>query len=257
MAWVELDSAVTSPAQTDLVFGPITTPATLQGRVLTQLDNLSTQSPYYARVPDWVNQAKDEILMLGLALGKQVLDQVPRLQHWRWYDITVDAQNYLPLPERMLWLDDISITRSTVTPNLSSVHQTYPVSPWRGNDADWGTLSRTATGYPQLYKRAGGRVELWPTPDASPTNYLTYVIAHGTRMDKDLSTNGDVLLMSPRMQLLCVDLAVVIGMENMNWEEAPDKRAQLESRLARLIGLKQKEQNMRTGNTRVSGMGGR
>lgn len=254
MSWTEVDSAVTQPAQTDIAYGPIGTATSLQGRVVTQLDNLPSQHPHYSMIGAYFNEAKDEILRTALQQNRAVLDMVPRLSNWRWSDVTVAAQNYLPMPERMLWLDSVSYSKLQTT-YASATDTLYPVTVVpAGSSMDFGVLSRSQTGWPSLCRRAGGRIELWPTPSSSPTDYRTSVVVGGFRMDKDLSGNTDVLLMPPFMQMLAVDLAVVIAMEKMGWEEAASRRQSLMVKLSEQIGGGVKERIATPIRTRVAGM---
>jgi hypothetical protein len=98
VSWVEVDSATTSPAETDILFGPIGTKTSFQGRVRAQLDNLPSQHDHYTLIPTYCNQAIEEIQTLGLSMGREMLDQLPRLRNWRWWDVTIAGQNWLPLP---------------------------------------------------------------------------------------------------------------------------------------------------------------
>lgn len=251
--WVEVDSATTDPVETDIVFGPITTATSMQGRVITNLDNLATQNPHYALIPSYVNEASVEILTLGLSMNRQVLDQLPRLRNWRWYGQTVVGQDWLPLPERMLYMEGMAYTKLT-TAYDPSTQILYPsVMQPAGAAQDFGLMSRTETGWPTRCRRAGSRVEILPVPSVSPTDYRTTVVLYGTRMDSILSASTDTLLMSPRMQLLVVDLATVIAMEKMGWDEASDKRVAFESRLGRLISGGAKERVATGARTRVAG----
>lgn len=253
MTWIEVDSATTSAAETDIPFGPITTSTSLQGRVILQLDNLPTQHPHYALIPKYVNEAKDELLTLGLSIGSQVLDHLPRLRNWRWYGQTTAGQNYMPLPERMLYLEAMSYTKSTAAYDPSTT-QLFPSTPVPQSAAqEFGFFSQTTTGWPTLFRRAGARIEMWPVPSSSPTDYRTTIVVYGTRMDSDLSASTDTLLMSPRMQLLVVDLAVAISMEKMGWDEATERRAAVESRLGRLIAPGVKERIRPKVTTKVAG----
>ena len=67
------------------------------------------------------------------------------------------------------------------------------------------------------------------------------------------SADSDTLLMSPRMQLLVIDLAVAITMEKMGWEEAGAKRTTVESLLARLVGPGMKERVAVVTRTHIAG----
>lgn len=252
MSWVELDSAVTSPDETDIPFGPITTKTSIQGRVVAAMDNFPTQNPHYSLVPTYVRMAAEEILTLGLGMGRQVLDQIPRLQNWRWADATIAGQNWLALPERMLDLEAMSYSKS-LTAYDPSTTQLFPSSLPQGANANFAFFSRTTTGYPTLFHRAGARIEFWPTPSVDPIDYRTQIVVYGTRMDRILSADADTLLMSPRMQMLTIDLAVAITMEQAGWDEAEGKRAALEGKLGRLIGIGQKERSLQKLNTRIGG----
>lgn len=251
VTWTEIDSADTSPAETDIAFGPITTKTSIQGRMLVQLDNLPTQDPHYALIGAYFNEAKDEILTLGLGMGRQVLDQLPRLQNWRWADATIAGQGWLPLPERMLFLEALSYSKSLAAYDPSTT-QLLPASPSLSAE-QFDLMSRTQTGYPTIFRRSGARVEFWPTPSTSPTDFRTQVVLYGTRMDRDLSGPTDTLLMSPRLQLLTIDLAVAITMEKMGWDEAEGRRERVEAKLGRLIGIGMKESVNRKITTRVAG----
>lgn len=252
MAWTEIDSAATSPAETDIPFGPIGTKTTILGQMVVRLDNLPSQHQHYSLLPNYFNEAKDELLTLGLGMGRSVLDQLPRLQHWRWYDVTVSGQNYLPLPERMLDLEAMGYTESTAAYD-SSTTTLKPSTLASGASEEFGLFSRTATGYPTLFRRAGARIEYWPTTSTTPVDSRTTVVVQGTRMDVNLSADADTLLMSPRLQLLAIDLAVVVAMEKMRWDEAEDGRVALESKLARLISPGGRERMRSKVRTRVAG----
>lgn len=253
MTWTEVDSAVTQPAESDIAFGPIGTQTSLQGLVVTQLDNLPSQHPHYALIPNYLNQAKDEILTLGLQMNRNVLDQCPRLRNWRWWDVTLAGQGWMPLPERMLYLEAMSYSQSTAAFDPSTT-KLYPATliP-EGAATDFGLYDRTTMDWPRLWRRAGSHIELWPVPASSPTDYRTAIVVYGTRMDNNLVNPTDTLLMSPRMQLLTVDLGVAICMEKMGWEEAADRRASVESKLGRLIGMGTKERVKARVTTRVAG----
>jgi hypothetical protein len=253
VAWTELDTSPTQPTETDIVFGPASLITSIQGMVIAQLDNLPTQNPHYALIPTYINQAKDEILTLGLSMGRNVLDHLPRMRNWRWMDITQAGVSTMPLPERMLYLEAMSYTKSLAPYDPSSV-VLFPSTPVpSGSATEFGLYPRTATGWPTLFHRAGSSIELWPPPVSTPTDFRTAIVVYGTRMDNILVNNTDVLLMSPRLQLLTVDLAVVIAMEKMGWDEGPERRAALESKLGRLIGMGTKERIHAPIKTRVGG----
>lgn len=252
MTWTEVDSATTSPAETDIPFGPIGTKTSFQGRVRAQLDNLPSQHDHYTLIPTYCNQAVDELQTLGLSMGREVLDQLPRLRNWRWYDVTIAGQNWLPFPERMLWLESMFYAESTAAYDPSTTTLKPSTEP-QNAAGEFGLISRTSTGWPALYRRAGMRIEFSPTPSISPTDYRATVVLQGTRMDNILSADGDTLLMSPRLQLLTIDLAVAISMEKMGWDEAHEKRTALESKLGRLISPGVKERVQKRTTTRVAG----
>lgn len=251
--WNEVDSTVTDPTQSDYPFGPTTLATSLKAQVITALDNLSTLHPHYGLIPTYINMAKDEIMTLGLAMGKQFLDQVPRLRNWRWWGITLSGQNFLPLPERMLYLEAMSYSKSTAAydPSTTVLYPSNPIPPSAAQE--FGIYPRTAVGWPILFHRAGGRIEMWPVPQSTPTDYRTAIVVYGTRMDKDLVNDGDALLMSPRLQLLVVDLAVAISMEKMGWDEGPERRSALMTKLATLVGPATKERAAAKLVTRVAG----
>lgn len=251
--WTEIDSADTQPLETDIPFGPVTTVTSMQGQVITQLDNLPTQHPHYSLIPNYINQAKDELLTLGASINRSVLDQLQRLRNWRWSDVTIAGQNWLPLPERMLWLEAMAYTKSIAAydPSTTVLYPANPIPP--GASANFGLYPRTSTGYPVLFHRAGSRLEMWPTPSSSPTDYRTTVVVYGTRMDKDLSAATDTLLMSPRLQLLVIDLSVAIAMEKMGWDEGSEKRIAVESKLSRLLSPGTEERATTRVRTRIAG----
>lgn len=260
--WTELDSANTSPAETDVPFGPIATKTSFLGMVRAQLDNLPSQHDHYSLIPTYANQAKDELLSLGLSMGRDVLDQLPRLQNWRWSDVTIDGQGWLSLPERMLFLQSMSYVTNATTgagwlsafDPSSSATRLLPSDPLpAGASAEFGLFSRTATGFPTMFRRAGSRVEFWPTPVSTPIDYRTTVVIYGTRLDNILTADTDTLLMSPRMQLLAIDLTVVVAMEKMGWDEATSRREQVEGKLRRLISPGTKERVSQRLTTRVGG----
>lgn len=252
MTWTEVDSATTSPAETDIPFGPIGTKTSFQGRVRAQLDNLPSQHDHYSLIPTYCNQAIDEILTLGLSMGREVLDQLPRLRNWRWWDVTVAGQNWLALPDRMLWLEAMFYAESSAAYDPSTTVLKPSTMP-QGAAEDFGLYSRTSTGWPTLYRRVGARVEFNPTPSISPTDYRATVVLQGTRMDNILTNDADTLLMSPRLQLLAIDLSVAVSMEKMGWDEAAGKRTEVESKLSRLISPGVKERAHRKTQTRVAG----
>jgi hypothetical protein len=239
--------------ETDIPYGPITTNTSMQGRVVLQLDNLPTQHPHYALIPNYVNEAKDQLLTLGLSMSRNMLDHMPRLRNWRWTDITQAGQNSMPLPERMLYLESMSYTKLATPYDVTAtvLYPSTPVAP--GAASEFGLYPRTAVGWPTLFRRAGSSIEFWPTPVSTPVDYRTAIVVYGTRMDKDLSAAADGLLMSPRMQLMVIDLAVVIAMEKMGWDEGPERRIALESKFGRLIGAGTKERMRAPVRTRAAG----
>lgn len=251
--WTEIDNATTSPTETDVPFGPITTKTSLQGRVVTAMDNLPTQHPHYSLIPVYLNSAKDELLTLAFAMNHSVLDMVPRLQNWRWTDVTQDGQGYMLLPERMLYLETMSYTK-LLTPYDPSATVLYTsVEVPAGASQNFGLYPRTTTGYPTLFHRAGSRLEFWPTASASPVDYRTAVVISGTRMDNILSADTDTLLMSPRLQQLVVDLGVVITMEQAGWDEGPERRNAFSQRLTTLLNIGMKERVQGKVKTRAGG----
>lgn len=262
MTWTELDSATTSPSETDIPFGPIGTKTSYLGMMRAQLDNLPSQHDHYTLLPTYANQGKDELLTLGLGMGRDVLDHLPRLHNWRWYDATIDGQGFLYLPERMLWLEAMSYVVNATTGGgwltafdpSSPATRLLPADPIAaGASAQFGLYSRTTPGFPTIFHRAGSRLEFWPTPVSAPIDYRTTVVVYGTRMDNILTADTDTLLMSPRMQLLAIDLSVVIAMEKMGWDEATSRREQVEGKLRRLISPGTKERVATKTRTRVGG----
>jgi hypothetical protein len=251
--WVEVDSATTQPTETDIVFGPITTQLSFQGRVVTMLDNLSSLHPHYPLIPKYCNEAKDELLTLAFAMNHSVLDMVPRLQNWRWTDVTQDGQGYMLLPERMLYLESMSYTKLLTAYDPSATVLYTSVEVPAGASQNFGLYPRTTTGYPTLFHRAGSRLEFWPTATASPVDYRTAVVISGTRLDNDLVNPGDTLLMAPRLQLLAIDLAVVISMEKMGWDEGPERRNAFSQRLTTLLNIGMKERVGGKVKTRAGG----
>src|SRR6478735_4043258 len=97
MSWTEVDSAVTSPAEAGIAF------SAMKAQIILNCNNLPTQHPHYASIGSYINEAKDEIMTLAFSpTGRRILDLMPRLHNWRWYDVTIDQQNYLPLPASMM-----------------------------------------------------------------------------------------------------------------------------------------------------------
>lgn len=219
------------------------------GRVTRNCNNLPYQHPHFPMLGQYVNEAKDEILTMALSIGgRRVLDWLVRLQHWRWYDITVNAQAYLPLPERMLWLDGIHYTKSTSAFVLGATteYESVPI-----DDSDtWGLLNKSLTGWPTRWRRAGSRVEFHPTPT---TAFLTYVVATGTRRDIDLSAASDTLLMDPQLQAMTAELATAITMEKMGWEQATARRTSVETRLTKMLNVRAEESTPHPIVTRIAG----
>jgi hypothetical protein len=228
----------------------------MQARCYRELDNLPSQHPHYSSIPNYLNEAKDQILTLGLAYGRQVLDQIPRLRNNRWSTLTVNGQNYVTLPDDILYVESMAYTKltSAYDPTTQTLYPSNEIA--AGNAQNFGILPRTPTtglGWPTMWRRAGHNLELWPTPVSTPISYLTTIVIMGTRLDNDLSAPSDTLLMSPRMQLFVIDLAVAIAMEKMGWEEAAAKRGAVEALLGRLIGPAAKERMKVQVRTRIAG----
>lgn len=255
MSWTEVDSAVTDPVQTDIPLGPVATVTSILGRMVAALDNLPTQHPHYPLLTAYFNEAKDELLRTAVTMNRGVvLNMVPRLRNWRWYDVTVAGQNWLPLPERMLDLANVYVTRDQ-TAYDTSTSTLYPLDPVSDDSPqDFNLLRRDQTGWPTLYRRAGGRVELHPVPSSSPTDYVTTIVVEGLRLDRDLSADADALLMPPHLQVLAIDFGVATAMEKMGWDEAAKQRDLALGKLTRLIGPAVRERLAATPNTRAAGM---
>jgi hypothetical protein len=218
------------------------------GRVVRNCNNLPTQHPHYSSVQTYINEAKDELLTLGLTLsGRRVLDWLPRLRNWRWYDVTINNQAYLPLPERMLYLEDVHYTKlTTAVVDGTTVEYLSVEEP----DAElWGLISMAA-GWPTRWRRAGSRVLLKPLPT---TTYLTMVVLYGTRRENDLVAAGDTLLMDPQLQTLAVELATAITMEKMGWADAAARRASVVSRLTTMMNIRVEEGKRNTIVTTIAG----
>ena len=227
MAWTEVDSAATSPAESGIGFDVMTT------RVRLNLRNLPTQHPHYSSIPNYINEAVQEFqtLLLGPRLKKKAVDLIPRLKDWRWYDTTVNNQVYLALPDTLLWLDSVTVTRSTTTFSAATQKE-YPVTE-EPDSEKFGQLSKTATGYPTKWHRAGSRIELNPTPT---TAFLTQLVLHGARAEDTLATT-DKLKMPLRLQYFVLELATAISMEKMGWIDAAERRVSIEERLAKSLDV--------------------
>lgn len=244
MTWVEHDSATTDPAETDITF------VNLKARVIAECDNLPSQHPQYPFIGENVNEAKDELLRMAFGMSRRVLDLLPRLQNWRWSQTTVSAQNYLALPATMIFLQWVSYTKLTTTYSPSAT-QTYKMT--EESDAElFGFRVKTTTGWPSIYRRAGTRLEFWPTPSNSPTDYTTKLVVGGVRYDNDLSADGDTLLMDLPLQRLVIDLAAAITMKRANWEDAPAKLGEVTATLQGMLNPSVAERR-RVVNTRIAG----
>lgn len=244
MTWVEHDSATTDPAETDITF------VNLKARVIAECDNLPSQHPQYTYIGENVNEAKDELLRMAFGMSRRVLDMLPRLRNWRWSQTTVNGQNYLALPSTMIFLEWVSYTKLTTTFSPSAT-TTYKMI--EEPDAELlGFRNKATTGWPAVYRRAGTRLEMWPTPSSSPTDYTTKLVVGGVRYDNDLSADGDTLLMDLPLQRLVIDLAAAITMKRATWEDAPSKLAEVTATLQGMFNPTAAERRTVT-NTRVAG----
>lgn len=245
MAWTEVDSAATSPAEAGLAY------SVLKTRTYLALGNMPTQHPHYTYVPTYINEAKDDIQALIFddpGLRKHAFDLMPRLKNWRWYDTTVNNQIYLSLPANLLWLDHVTVTRLT-TAFAPASQLEYPLVE-ENDPAIFGQRSKTATGWPTTFVRAGSRIELNPTPT---TAYLTQVILHGARAEDDLSDAADKLKMPARLHKYVIGLAKAITMEHAGMDGAQDERARVEGRIKRSLGITGQERRRNKIVLRIAG----
>jgi hypothetical protein len=245
MAWTEVDSAVTSPAETGL------SATVMTADVIRNCNNLPPQHPHYSSVLKYINEAKDEFMTLMVSSHRGLLSLMPRLQNWRWYDVTVDGQGYLVLPSTMLTFESASYSKLT-TAYVPGTTTEYPMFP-EADPVLFGQFTKTTTGWPVRYRRNGSRIDLWPTPDSSPTNYLTQVVIRGTRKEDDISTTG-TYKMDAKLHAFVVELATAITMEKMGWEEAPLRRASVERRLSRYMNVSATEQGRTMIRTTIAGL---
>lgn len=224
--------------------------STLKQRVITNCNNLPPQHPHYSSVGTYINEAKDEIMTLMVSpRGKKLLDFMPRLRNWRWFDVTIAAQDYLPLPSNMLTLESATYTKSTATYSPGAVTE-YPVFE-QPDPVLFGQLSKASTGWPVFYRRAAASVEVWPCPS---TNFLTQIVLRGTRKEADLVNPSDTYLMDVKLQNFVVELATAITMEKMGWEEAAARRASFENRMAKYTNVTAEEGTRTVITTSIAGM---
>jgi uncharacterized protein (DUF2267 family) len=239
-SWSEHDSAALDAAQTGITF------AVMTADVIRNCDNLASQHPHYGQVGRYINEAKDEFQRMVLG-RKQARDLAPVLFNWRWSQTTVNTQNYLALPDSLLVLESVTYTKLTTTYDPSATTEYPSVEVTDANT--FGYFSKTQTGWPTLWRRAAGRVELWPTPT---TTYLTKVVLRGFRAEDDL-TGTATLKMDARLHPLITDLATAITMEKMGWEQAADKRAKAEARIARTLNIRGEERARDVTRTTIAG----
>jgi hypothetical protein len=245
MAWTEVDSAVTSPAETGL------TAAVMTADVIRNCNNLPSQHTHYSSILKYINEAKDEFMTWMITTHRGLLSMMPRLQNWRWYDVTVDGQGYLVLPSTMLTFESAAHTKSTAA-YVPGTTTEYPMFP-EPDPILFGQFSKTSTGWPVMYRRNGSRVDLWPTPDSSPTNYLTQVVIRGTRKEDDIS-GSQTYKMDAKLHSFVVELATAIAMEKMGWEEAPQRRASVERRLSHYKNISAGEAGRSIVRTHIAGL---
>jgi hypothetical protein len=245
MAWTEVDSAATSPVETGL------TATVMTADVIRNCNNLPPQHPHYSSILKYINEAKDEFMTLMVTSHRGLLSLMPRLQNWRWYDVTVDGQGYLVLPRMMLTLESVSYTKLTTAyvPGSTTEYPTTLVS----DPALFGQFPKPVTGWPVQYRRNGSRIDLWPTPDASPVNYLTQVVLRGTRREDDIATIA-TYKMDEKLHPMVVELATAIAMEKMGWDEAPARRASIEKRLSRYMNVSAAENQRASMPTAIAGL---
>lgn len=221
----------------------------LQAQVILNCSNLPPQHPHYQFVGQYVNEAKDEIMRLAAtARGKKLLDYMPRMRNWRWVDVTVSGQDYLPLPGNMLALESVTITKSTAAFVLGATTE-YPVF-IEDDPVLFGLYPKTQTGWPVKFRRAASRVEFWPTPSSA---FLTRVILRGTRAEDDLVNASDEPLMDQFLQNLLVKLATVITKEHAEWEDAAARRAEFNTLIGQYISIEEEERARSTARTRIAG----
>lgn len=247
MAWTEVDSAVTSPAEAGY------TASQMIAKVALNCSNLPTQHPHYSSLLSYINEAKDEFMTLMLEpRGKKLLDLMQRLRNWRWYDVTVNAQNYLPLPDTLLDLEAVSYTQSQAAYAPSSVRE-YPSFPEQ-DPVLFGLFTKTQTGWPVKWRRAGARVELWPTPSSTPTDYRTMLVLRGTRKEDDLlADNTNKWKMDMKLQNFVGELATAIAMEKMQWEEAQARRTSFEQRMEKYLSIATEERTRSVIRSQIAG----
>lgn len=233
MTWTEVDSVVTSPTESPIAF------SLLKTRVYLGLKNMPAQHPHYSSVPTYINEAVTDLQTMVLNDGrirKKVFSLMPRLKMWRWYDTTVNAQQYLALPANLLWIDAVAATRLTAAYAPASQRE-YELTE-EPDPIAFGRRSKTATGFPTSWCRVGSEIMFWPTPT---TAYLSQIVLYGARAEDTLSAAGDTLKMPLRLQRFVIDLAVAITMEHASMLGAADKRAEVEDHILKSLDITAEE----------------
>jgi len=250
MAWTEVETQSWPGSAEAVPFSSMKT------RVALQCDNMSSADPHFSLLPNYINEARNEFVLMAIGDDPRRINLFPELRRWRWYQVTVTGQGYLELPEDMLVFDSVAYTKLQTAYDPSATTE-YPMTE-ETDEVQFGQLTKSSTGWPIRYQRVGSLLNFWPTPVASPTDYRTQLVVRGIRAETYLVNPNDVLMMHSRWHPFVIDLATVITMSKRGWvEESATKRQELVSRISNVAGLVGKERLKESRRVQIAGAQGR
>jgi hypothetical protein len=193
---------------------------------------MQSSDPWYTHIGSHISEAANAVILLAIAKDRRNVNLFPELRNIRWTDITVNNQGYLTKPSNLLVLDSVTCTRSSSAYDASTQTE-YPVV--EVNDqAAFGLLSKTATGYPTMFNDAASSLLLWPTPT---TAYLTRVVVRGIKKETALTADADTFDMNEIFHPVVMDYATYLTAERAGWDTAEKFREAAERRLTQTIDL--------------------
>jgi hypothetical protein len=213
----------------------------MKTRVALNCNNLQSSDPVYTYLGEFVNEAANRIILIAASSDKRAVNVFPELRDRSWSDITVASTQAYDLPTDLLVLDSVKITQLTTTYNPATQTE-YPVVE---TDVDtFATLSKSATGFPTMWCRAGSQIKFWPTPT---TAYLTRVVLRGILKETAMSGSTDTLVMDSMWHPAVIDYATGLCMDALGWDDAEKWFSRAKEKVTEIInpvGLERRKDRM-------------
>ncbi len=188
----------------------------MKTEVALTLGNMQTGDPFYASIGSWVNRAVQQVEIMAIGGNKGNLNLYPQLRTSWMSPITIAGVNYFDLPTNKLAITSIS-SYDKATAVDRGVDKARPLYKDRIENID---LSQKGTnyGYPRRWAFEAGRVYIHPTPSSTPTEYRTYLLAHGYKKDSTLVSDADSPLVDSIWHESFVQYASYVGAVKLGWD---------------------------------------